>query len=530
MDEPVNTSDIEENAHEAKVFNLARGINQSRGTTRLNTVVERVREITGASLAGVASFSRTEKTFSWLAISGTKVNSSKESSQQITDNFYQKLLSETGLIVLKHDSPFISGTPFYSPKKKYDMALVPLRARDALIGLLLIGFPSPHSFTKEEKQLIEALTDMAALALDNILLIEIVGAAKRVWEQTFDAIPDGVIVHDQNMRITRCNARAADSMDMSPAEVIGLSCTDAFARLFGERTAAYHMKETTGTTSSFELQAEDSRRYLVSISPLQGISEQPWGVLTWSDVTELSEMQEQMSRSRRLSTLGQLADGVAHEINNPLAAITICAESMLRDINESKELSSLADESDWRFFLEEIVKQTLRCKTITRGLVDMSRNRKAARIACNINELVIQSVNTYEGKRENVEIAVELDPELGLIATDEGMIRQILGHLLSNALNAIEDKGSITVSTARDGDRIVVEVADSGCGISPALLSRIFDPFFTTKETGQGAGLGLAISAMLAESMGGTITVRSKQGEGSRFKLWIPRRVPVLDQ
>jgi two-component system, NtrC family, sensor kinase len=327
------------------------------------------------------------------------------------------------------------------------------------------------------------------------------------------------------MRITRCNARAAEMMDMSPAEVIGLSCTDAFARLFGEKTAAYHMKPGTNTISSFELQAEDSRRYLVSIAQLDGISEQTWGVLTWSDVTELSEMQEQLSRSRRLSTLGQLADGVAHEINNPLAAITICAESMLWDINESKDLSTPNAQSDWKFFLQEIIRQTLRCKVITRGLVDMSRDRKAAQTPCDINEVVTQCASAFKN-HGSIEIKLSLEPELGIIATDEGMIRQVMNHLLNNAFDAIEHHGVVTVSTARDGGRIVIEVADTGCGISPAQLSRIFDPFFTTKETGQGVGLGLAISTMLAEAMGGTITVQSKESEGSRFKLWIPRRAP----
>ena len=106
------------------------------------------------------------------------------------------------------------------------------------------------------------------------------------------------------------------------------------------------------------------------------------------------------------------------------------------------------------------------------------------------------------------------------------MVRQVLDNLLTNALDATGRGGRITVSTALQGERVRVEVADAGPGIAPELLARIFDPFFTTKEAGQGSGLGLAISTALAEALGGALTVESKLGAGSRFRLWLPRRAP----
>jgi len=112
------------------------------------------------------------------------------------------------------------------------------------------------------------------------------------------------------------------------------------------------------------------------------------------------------------------------------------------------------------------------------------------------------------------------------VATDAVMVRQILDNLVSNALDAVGGEGQITVSTHRVGERIAIEVADTGHGIAPEMLVRIFDPFFTTKDQGKGSGLGLAISYTLAEALGGALTVESKQGAGSRFRLWLPRRVP----
>jgi two-component system NtrC family sensor kinase len=248
-------------------------------------------------------------------------------------------------------------------------------------------------------------------------------------------------------------------------------------------------------------------------------------------VTELSEMQEQLARSRRLATVGQLAAGVAHEINNPLATITTCAEATLRNLRKSGTAASLNESRDWSFYLEEIVRQALRCKEITRGLLDLSRQRRPHRLACDVNEMAAQCARLVEDRIQSdaIKIKVNLDSEVGEVATDAGMVRQVLDNLMGNALDAVGESGEITVSTYRVGERIAIEVADTGHGIAPEMLVRIFDPFFTTKDQGKGSGLGLAISYTLAEALGGALTVESKQGAGSRFRLWIPRRVPEAE-
>jgi two-component system NtrC family sensor kinase len=226
--------------------------------------------------------------------------------------------------------------------------------------------------------------------------------------------------------------------------------------------------------------------------------------------------------------VGQLAAGVAHEINNPLAAITTCAEATLRDIRASADTAAMADEREWSFYLEEIIRQALRCKAITRGLLDLSRQRRPHRAACDINALVAQSARLAQQRvaSETVKVTVELDENVGEVATDAGMVRQVLDNLLSNALDAVGHEGQINVQTMREGERVAIEVADTGQGIAPDLLVRIFDPFFTTKDPGKGSGLGLAICYTLAEALGGALTVESKQNAGSRFRLWLPRRAP----
>ena len=559
----------------------------------LSTVVETVRRILRADTASIASFSVEDRTVTWLATSGFQsvADGGRPVVMPLRGEFAERAaaMDEETIIEVRGvagDLP-ISEFPLHSAEGVRDLAIARLRARGETLGVLAVGYREHHRFTAEERQQLEGLAEMAAHSLDNTRLLDTLGAAKRVWEQTFDSIPDGIIVHDDRMRVVRCNMAAADGIGLHPSDVAGMSCAEAFARLFGERAAAYHMRPGTARTiSSFELQAEDGRRYLVSVAPVSSLesgvwslesgakdeerspseveaggadspaddsegesstgshqrSQQTdsrlqtpdselqtnWSVITWSDITTLAEVQEQLARSRRLATIGQLAAGVAHEINNPLAAVTTCAEATLRDLRSEEETARIAQERGWAEYLEEIVRQALRCKQITRGLLDLSRQRRARREPVELNRLVEQAARIFEarGRARGVAVEVRADESLGVVATDEAMVRQILDNLLDNALAAVHEGGRVLVTAGLEGERVCVEVSDNGPGIAPDTLARVFDPFFTTKDPGRGAGLGLAISLTYAEAMGGTLTAESKPGAGTRFRLWLPRRTP----
>lgn len=529
----------------------------------LRTVVETVRRVVRADTASIATFSLEERTVTWRALSGFQHVAAEDGEivKPLRGEFAERAAASgesfieiRGLVGDLPESEF----PLHSAEGLRDLGIAQLAVRGDVLGLLAVGYREPHRFTPEERAQLEGLAEMAALALDNARLFETLQTARRVWEQTFDAIPDGLIVHDERMRVARCNLAAAEMMNLRPAEVVGLTCGEVFARLFGERAAAYHTKHGVGSATSFELQAEDGRRYLVSVAPITQLgagseeaagpgahTDEPsstalnpeprhptpgtrpsWSVITWSDITTLSEIQEQLARSRRLATTGQLAAGVAHEINNPLAAITACAEATLHDLRARPETAALAAEGRWDYYLEEIVRQALRCKEITRGLLDLARQRRARREAVALNALVEQAARLFEQRAAGVRFDLHLDPAVGEVATDEAMVRQVLDNLLSNALDAVAGRGRVSVSTHLEGGRVAVEVADDGPGIAPDAMARIFDPFFTTKDPGRGSGLGLAISLTLAEALGGALTAESKPGAGSRFRLWLPRRAP----
>jgi PAS domain S-box-containing protein len=511
-------------------------LSQPESATTLRTIVELVRRIMHADLTSVVSFSLSESTVTWKVASGLRVHAIDEDHplvRPITNEVARRAIAANTTLVLegigiREEFP-ARDFPVHVAEGIRDMILTPLTARGETLGALIAAYRSPHHFSDDEKAQMEDLAEMAAIALDNARLLETVGAAERIWEQTFDAIREGIIVYDQEMRIVRCNTLAAEMLNLDSAAVAGLSFSEAFARLFGKRAAAYYLADNSQPISAFEVRAEDERSYLVSIFPVAQASGTQVSVVTWSDVTRLSEMQEQLGRSRRLASVGQLAAGVAHEINNPLAAITTCAEATMRDMRQTNGIQELAQTHQWNYYLEEIVRQALRCKEITRGLLDLTRQRQAQRVICDLNEIATECAKVEVQKLGSgaIEFEINLDRSVDEVATDAAMVRQVIDNLLTNAIDALgEAGGGISVSTARDGDRVFIEVADNGPGIPSKLLSSIFDPFFSTKGPGKGYGLGLAISSTLAESMGGAITVESKEGAGSRFRLWLPRRAP----
>ena len=134
--------------------------------------------------------------------------------------------------------------PLHAAEGVCDLAIIPLRSRGVPLGALIAGYRSPHEFTVEEKESLRGLADMASLALDNARLVETLATAEKIWEQTFEAIGEGILAYDENGRILRCNARAAEMLDMKTEEVTDLTFEEAFARMFGEPAAAYHLAES----------------------------------------------------------------------------------------------------------------------------------------------------------------------------------------------------------------------------------------------------------------------------------------------
>ncbi|WP_028318257.1 sensor histidine kinase [Desulfobulbus elongatus] len=235
------------------------------------------------------------------------------------------------------------------------------------------------------------------------------------------------------------------------------------------------------------------------------------------------QLQEMLAHASKLASIGELAAGVAHEINNPLAII-MATSGVIRDmLNPEFEL----DHSPEAIYKELSVIDTAanRAKGITRKLQDMGKSRVPSVVACDVNVLldeVVSRLKKVEFKPKHIEVISHPAADLPPILAEPEPLRQVFANILINASDAIADKGTITITSEFREDTVWVTIADTGKGIPPENLQRIFNPFFTTKGGGRGTGLGLSIAASIVKYLGGTIKVNSIPGTGSSFTILLP--------
>ncbi len=243
-------------------------------------------------------------------------------------------------------------------------------------------------------------------------------------------------------------------------------------------------------------------------------------ILLLRDITDRKRLEAQLYRSEKLASLGQLISGVAHELNNPLAAILGFAE-MCRGTTDKEEIARN---------LEVIDREARRTAHIVENLLNFSRMRSPQRVLIDVHELAERCFNllAYNFRTRNVQLRRKYDTHLPELDLDEYQMQQVLMNIILNAVQAMEaaETGNreiaATTHLSADGRFAVIEIADNGPGIATENLNRVFEPFFTTKKTDQGTGLGLSVSLSIVKGHGGTIVVDSRQGEGCCFKILLP--------
>lgn len=243
-------------------------------------------------------------------------------------------------------------------------------------------------------------------------------------------------------------------------------------------------------------------------------------------VVELRETQEQLVRAGKLAAVGQLAAGVAHEINNPLAGIMGYAQLLSEKLRRrEQEGISASDVPKYLAYVENLEKQSQRCKQIVQNLLKFARAssiEETTAIDCNQVLRETLSLVTHQLERDGIILDERLRPDLPPVLGHEGKLQQIFTNIVINAMQAMKDGGTITASTDVDGDFVVIRIKDTGVGIPRENLDKIFEPFFTTKEIGKGTGLGLSVTYGLVQDMGGVIELDSNVGAGTTFIVKFP--------
>ena len=414
---------------------------------------------------------------------------------------------------------------------------VPLRIGARAIGALVVLRQDVHVFTPAEEELLLALADQAAIAMEHARLYENLegmvaertrelDGQKRFVEVVIETLPLGVFVLDGGLQVVRANREAGRVLASSVAAGRPLDelLPPALAAEL-RRFVSTARERRTVDVAEHELRAGGETKMLrFTAAPLDAEGEGGGHVvLLVEDVTRAKHLERQMLLTERLTTAGRLAAGVAHELNNPLATIAGCAESLGARLKENA-LAGRPELAEFPGYLQLIEEEAFRCKDITGSLLQFVREPGHRRAPADVNALVYKTIEllSHQSRFADSRFATELDPELPLIVLNEGQFRQVFLGLASNALEAMDGRGRLTIRTRRERSDVHVEFADAGPGIAEDVLARIFDPFFTTKPPGQGTGLGLAIAQSIVADHGGRIEVDSRVGIGSLFRVVLP--------
>jgi PAS domain S-box-containing protein len=390
----------------------------------------------------------------------------------------------------------------------------------------------------------------------NILFKQISSSYER-WQNTFDSITDLISIHDNDFNIIMANKAFLEYFGLSLEEVKSKKCYEIFHETNLPTNGCPHI--TTLTENRNEtgeiLDPKNNRIFQVSTFPFSYPEAEFHGSIHIAkDITEEKEKEMRLIMSERLAALGQMASGIAHEINNPLASIAGCTEGLLSRIKKKQFEPELFEN-----YLKIIEEEILRCKTITTGMLSFVRKTTYEKKEVNLNETLDRTLEIigFQGRLQEVEVIKNYKKEMPVIYGSEGELRQVFLAIIMNAIDAMEDRGTLTIETGviphppdksphpllekipppppftkggqggitekeGEGGFVFIKITDTGPGIPPEDIGKIFAPFFTTKSEKGGTGLGLSIARKIITNHSGNIDVISEVRQGTTFKITLP--------
>ncbi|MGG1575801.1 ATP-binding protein [Fictibacillus sp. NRS-1165] len=392
--------------------------------------------------------------------------------------------------------------------------VLPIYSKNKGIGVLSIGRHDESEWGMDDLAFLEQLTDHLAVSIENAQLYNEVLRGKQEWEDTFKAVDDMILVFDKDLNVVQFNDSVKAFFDIneqsSDLPILEESCKILVRETFYSKKPGYR-----------EIYFQNNSTCELYTYPVYNNEQQVYGVIAYiKDVTEKRKMEVQLLHSGKLAAIGEMAAGIAHELNSPLTAILGNSQLLLRNITSSDPSFTL---------LNDIKNCGNRCKQIIKSLLTFSRQDEYVFDSCSLNEAVEQVLNLLKYQLEKKQIVIKclLQENLPFIDGSQPQIEQIIINFLLNARDALElssrkNKEIIITTSSLQSNEVHLSVKDNGIGIEENRLSEIFHPFHTTKETEKGTGLGLSVSIGIAKTHRGTIEVSSKLNKGSTFTLKLP--------
>jgi two-component system NtrC family sensor kinase len=392
----------------------------------------------------------------------------------------------------------------------------PLVAGGRTLGAVSLSSDRPGSLGKAELTLVSAVLAQAAIALENARLVELLSSAKREWEKTVDAISQAICIVDAHGTVRRANRVFADLIQTSVTGIPGRPWLGLLPPAWSDPVARAIAEPSANTV---EIRAGE-RVLLLTAIPM---AEQGSAVLVFEDQTERRRLQEQLIQSEKMSAIGQLIAGVAHDLNNPLASVVGFSDFLA----EAGEVPASLQEP-----LQVIRQEAERAATIVKNLLSFARSQEGERTRQPIRSLLDSTLVLLRNQlmAHKVEATVEVEAGLPDVLVNANQIKQVFVNVINNASQAIASdapSGRIWIVARRVHDAVAVSVTDSGPGMPDDVAARVFEPFFTTKPEGEGTGLGLSICQGIMKEHGGRITLDTRPGSGATFTVELPISAPL---
>jgi two-component system NtrC family sensor kinase len=402
---------------------------------------------------------------------------------------------------------------------------IPCRIREHTVAVLGLGKTVDGDFlSSDDVELVQTIAGYVAIALDNSQLYTSleqkaleVARLKDFSENIVESLNVGVLAIDLEGAVEAWNTRME--------QLIGVARNDAVGRPLGESLPAELVQEIVARGDQEQITGIYKHRLVhqgrsvvinVSITPLVGKSGERIGrLLLFDDVTQRDRMEEQMSQTEKLTSLGLLAAGVAHEVNTPLAVISNYIQMLAKQMPEGDPRHSI---------IEKIVKQTFRASEIVNNLLNFSRTGPGELADVDLNRVVEETLSlvAHPLKASQIQVVKQLTEGIPPVRGSANKLQQVFLNLFLNARDAMPSGGMLEVRSAAHNGSVEIEVVDTGNGITREHIHKIFDPFFTTKSSGRGTGLGLSVSYGIIKEHAGKIDVRSTPGRGTSFHVEFP--------
>jgi PAS domain S-box-containing protein len=407
---------------------------------------------------------------------------------------------------------------------------IPCTVMNRTIAMLGLGKTSQGDFlSSEDVELLETLAGYIGIALQNAQLYASLEEKAQEYERLkefneniVESINVGVFAADLEDKIEFWNSRMEDMHSLPRAHALGKRVTDVLPAAFCEEF--FRVRDNPGIHNLYKFRlgttAGDTRIVNAAIAPLLSRDFSVIGRLVIvDDITERIELEQQVAQADKMSSIGLLAAGVAHEVNTPLAVISSYAQMLAKQLQGDEKRSAL---------LEKITKQTFRASEIVNNLLNFSRTSGTEFGSVDVNRIIHDTLALLEHQFKTAQIRVvgNLEPSLPEIHGNQGKLQQVFLNLFLNAKDAMPHGGTLTVRTVHDHG-VRVHVTDTGTGIAPEHIHHIYDPFFTTKSrphqgaTG-GTGLGLAVTYGIIQEHAAKIRVESTPGQGTTFTMEFP--------